>query len=309
MPPLPDPYTIAALAAPATGGSSLLAGAGLGVAQGVLGLIGQDMANAANSKQADKMNNFQGAMFDRQIDWNREAIGRAENYNREMVGRNEQFQIERQTDQMNFGREMVSNAQQYNTLMSNTSYQRGMADMKAAGLNPILAYGQGGATAPTVSPASSSAPSGATASIGTPGVSPPSGTKANIQDIIGPGIRSAVQGASVLGNLEQLAATVANTRAQNDFIQAGTEATRAQTVLSTARAAESISATDLNRANEIVAGLRGPLTQAQTSSALAQAGLTQRQSDQLDRFGRSGTVGDIASTIETLLRRLITSTQ
>lgn len=60
------------------------------------------------------------------------------------------------TGYMNYQQQKKQN--QWSAKMSNTAYQRAVRDMEAAGINPALAYKQGGASAPTSSQMSYEAP-------------------------------------------------------------------------------------------------------------------------------------------------------
>ena len=85
--------------------------------------------------------------------------------------------------------------------LSNTSYQRAVKDMRAAGINPMLAYAQGGA----------SSPSGAQAMLKVPSVG-----------------ETSIKGLDVGGKNTQRKLQNKNIIMQNDLIEAQTEAAMAQ---------------------------------------------------------------------------------
>ena len=61
-------------------------------------------------------------------------------------------------------RDLATTAYERSKFLSDTAYQRAMRDMKLAGLNPILAYKQGGASTPSIGMGS--------VGLGSPGLQP-----------------------------------------------------------------------------------------------------------------------------------------
>ncbi|AXH74648.1 MAG: DNA pilot protein [Microviridae sp.] len=308
---------------------ALLIAAAASVASAGIGYMGAQSANAANTNINKSTMEFnwqaQQNAADRNVDMMRETSER----NREDSA------VAWDRNQTNWQQAVDYNIGQrdWTETMSNTAYQRATRDMKAAGINPILAYQQGGANTPqvgSIQPAAVGASQ--TSPVGTGAVGAPA--QQRMENALGPALGSAMQGARTVMDLKQLAAQTDQTKAQTALAQANADMARSQTGLNSAQtitegqraglvkgqAAESLmmpslraaqtSATSaqaaLAREQRATEAERQPLTRAQTGEAIERANL-QRQTQQGNQtYGRIG-AGPVEQTGQTLdaIRRSI----
>lgn len=145
-----------------------------GVAQ-----LGGGFMSAQGAADANRQNaaiNNQNQTFQNNVNsanWEHQQAVNSENWahSLQMLGYNQDFAREQSSSAYAFANDQAERNRQFQAYMSGTAYQRATTDMRNAGINPMLAYMQGGAATPA----------GATGSASPLGASGTSSTSANSQ--------------------------------------------------------------------------------------------------------------------------------
>jgi hypothetical protein len=135
------------------------------------------------------------------------------------LGQSEEFNQAEAQKARDFAAQQSDIQRGFEAAYANSAYQRATADMKAAGINPILAAGGGQAATPSVSAAS-----GPSASVGTPSAPMPQTTSALAG--LGSAMNAAVSTAMNAKTFDKMTEEIANVRADQALKAAETRVTQ-----------------------------------------------------------------------------------
>ncbi|WNK13298.1 MAG: DNA pilot protein [Microvirus sp.] len=179
-------------------------------------------ARQFNAQQAELSRNWSAQQAATSRDYNAQEAVNARQFDQGMFNQASAFNSAEAQKGRDFAAGQSQKQMDFQERMRGTQYQTAMADMRASGLNPILAYSQGGAGTPIGSAATSSAasvgtPTGPAASSSVPGGATASGSPAHAGS---PLPYQSFNLPSLLSAALQVA--------QIDSVKAGTEKTRTE---------------------------------------------------------------------------------